>query len=92
MVVVPEETHVELTYGRTGVEYLSYALTLLGIVGLVLLWRRPPFRFAPEPERRRVPSPGPSVPPGPFTPDGPDRADAAGPPPSPGDAEREAPG
>ena len=55
MVVVPEDTHVELTYGRTGVEYVSYFLTLLGIVGVVLLWRRPPFRFTPEPERRRVP-------------------------------------
>jgi 6-pyruvoyl-tetrahydropterin synthase related domain len=45
MVVVPTDTHVELTYGRTSVEYLSYGLTLLGIVGLILLIRRPPFRF-----------------------------------------------
>jgi hypothetical protein len=46
MVVVPHDTHVELTYGRTPVEYVSYALTLLGIVGLVLLIRRPVMRFA----------------------------------------------
>jgi hypothetical protein len=46
MVVIPNDTHVELTYGRTGVEWLSYALTLLGIVGLVLLVRRPLARFA----------------------------------------------
>jgi hypothetical protein len=104
MVVVPEDTHVELTYGRTGVEYVSYFLTLLGIAGLVLLWRRPPYRFAPQSERRRVPARRPDVPPGPFSPDGPDLppgpfspggpdlADAAGPPPIPGDDEREAPG
>jgi hypothetical protein len=46
MVVVPTDTHVELTYGRTWVEYVSYGLTLLGVVGLVLLWRRPRMRFA----------------------------------------------
>jgi hypothetical protein len=45
MVVVPTERHVELTYGRTGVEWLSYALTLAGLVGLVLLARRPLARF-----------------------------------------------
>ena len=46
MVVVPTDTHVELTYDRTWVEYVSYGLTLLGVVGLVLLWRRPRMRFA----------------------------------------------
>ena len=50
MVVIPQDTHVELTYGRTGVEYLSYGMTLLGFVGLVLLWRRPRFVFANERE------------------------------------------
>jgi hypothetical protein len=93
MVVVPEDTHVELTYGRTGVEYVSYFLTLLGVVGLVLLWRRPPFRFTSEPERRRVPSSRPDLPPGPFSPEGRDLADAPDPSsPFPDDAEREAPG
>jgi hypothetical protein len=72
MVVVPEETHVELTYGRTGVEYVSYLLTLLGVVGLVLLWRRPTFRFSPEPERPRVSPRATDVPPGPFSPPGSD--------------------
>jgi hypothetical protein len=67
MVVVPEETHVELTYGRSGVEYVSYVLTLLGVVGLVLLWRRPTFRFTPEPERPRVSPRATDVPPGPFS-------------------------
>ena len=46
MVVVPTENHVELTYGRTGVEWLSYALTLIGLVGLALLIRRPVARLA----------------------------------------------
>jgi hypothetical protein len=55
MVVIPTDTHVELTYGRTSVEWLSYALTLLGVVGLVLLVRAGVYRFHsptrdPEPE------------------------------------------
>jgi hypothetical protein len=48
MVVVPNDTHVELSYGRTGVEWLAYGLTLLGVVGLVLLVRRPLVRFPDE--------------------------------------------
>ncbi|HET9608808.1 MAG TPA: hypothetical protein VFP06_04320 [Acidimicrobiales bacterium] len=51
MVVVPHDTEVELTYGRTWVEYLAYALTLAGVVGLVLLARRPPYVFTRD-ERR----------------------------------------
>jgi hypothetical protein len=51
MVVVPTDTHVSLTYGRTGVEYLSYTLTLLGLVGLVLLIRRPVMRFSGDDAR-----------------------------------------
>jgi hypothetical protein len=46
MVVVPTDTHVELTYGRTGVEWLSYALTALGLAGLVLLVRAGVYRFS----------------------------------------------
>ena len=45
MVVVPTADHVELTYGRTWVEYLSYTLTALGLVGLVLLAGMAPVRF-----------------------------------------------
>lgn len=40
MVVVPTETTVELTYGQTPVEYGSYALTALGLAGVVVLARR----------------------------------------------------
>ena len=40
MVVVPTATHVELTYGWTGLDVAAYLLTLLGIVGAVILARR----------------------------------------------------
>ena len=41
MVVVPTETHVELRYGWTGLDLGSYALSGAGIVGAVVLARRP---------------------------------------------------
>ncbi len=94
MVVVPNDTHVELTYGRTGVEYVSYFLTLLGLVGLVLLWRRPRFRFTPEARfaPRAAPTPDPAPAPAPWDGDGdgPDDPDPTSP--SESDTEREAPG
>ena len=57
MVVVPTDTHVEMRWGRTWVEYLSYTLTLLGLVGLVLLARRGAYRWRP-PRPRARPAPG----------------------------------
>ncbi|MFP3900275.1 MAG: hypothetical protein ACLFXM_05430 [Acidimicrobiia bacterium] len=48
MVVVPTDTQVELRYGRTPVEWVSYALTGLGVAGLLLLARRGRFRFRPR--------------------------------------------
>jgi hypothetical protein len=51
MVVIPTDTHVELAYGRTGVEWLSYGLTALGLVGLVLLVRAGTYAFSRR-ERR----------------------------------------
>jgi hypothetical protein len=39
MVVVPTADHVELSYGRSGVDYFTVLLTLAGI-GLCFLWRR----------------------------------------------------
>ena len=39
MVVVPTSNHVELNYGRTGVDYLTMLLSLLGVV-LCFVWRR----------------------------------------------------
>ncbi|HEX5366754.1 MAG TPA: hypothetical protein VFW63_08860, partial [Acidimicrobiales bacterium] len=47
MVVVPSGRHVELSYGRTWVEHLAAGLSAVGLVGLVLLRRRPPPRLAP---------------------------------------------
>jgi hypothetical protein len=41
MVVIPTDTHVELHYGWTPVDLLAWALTVLGIVGVVFLARRP---------------------------------------------------
>lgn len=58
MVVVPQDTHVELHYGRSGVDYLTVLLTLIG-VGLCFAWRRAgdvrhvgtvPAGFGPAPE------------------------------------------
>jgi hypothetical protein len=91
MVVVPTDTHVELTYGRTWVEYVSYGATLVGIAGLVLLARRGPFRFRPP--RRPVPAPAPVTasvtgPPLPFTPQGPAAPDEPFGPPPPDPATR----
>jgi hypothetical protein len=47
MVVVPTDTRVELTYGRTPIDWLSYALSLAGLVALVALVRRPDLTPAP---------------------------------------------
>lgn len=41
MVVVPTETDVELVFSRTGADWLSIALSIAGIAGLIMLARRP---------------------------------------------------
>ena len=60
MVVVPTSNHVELKYGRTGVDWLGIFGTLLGLVGVVWLYRRDKAmgRF-PEPVEE-VPPEGPT--------------------------------
>ncbi len=40
MVVVPTQTEVSLTYGRSGIEVFSMLLSLMGLVGLVFVARR----------------------------------------------------
>ncbi len=49
MVVVPTSNHVELHYGYTKVEFLGYGVSLLGVVGLVWLWRAGAVTMPPEP-------------------------------------------
>jgi hypothetical protein len=49
MVVVPTETHVELSYGTAPVEVAGWGLTVLGLVGLVLLVRAGPLRMDSDP-------------------------------------------
>jgi hypothetical protein len=53
MVVVPTGTHVELHYGRTGVDWAGILLTVFGLVGLAGLasWKLTP--LPPRPPRRR---------------------------------------
>jgi phosphomannomutase len=45
MVVVPTANHVTLTYGYTSVDWLAFLLSLVGLLGLVVLWRRPPVSY-----------------------------------------------
>lgn len=40
MVVLPTSRHVTLRYGATPVDVAGWVLTLLGVIGLVVLWRR----------------------------------------------------
>ena len=47
MVVVPTSNHVELHYGYTGLDLFAILLTLIGIAGLVYLFRAKPVRIKP---------------------------------------------
>jgi len=60
MVVVPTDDEVTLQYGRTPVDLVAYSMTGLGLVGLVLLWRRGPMTMPPlrEPAPRDDRGPG----------------------------------
>lgn len=46
MVVVPNDTHVELRYRRTPVDIAAYSLTLLGLVALWFLARQEPIEVS----------------------------------------------
>ena len=64
MVVVPTSNEVKLTYGYTGIEMGSYALSAVGLAGLVYLWRSGPVDMLKRPGRRRrrgAPLDGPDV-------------------------------
>src|SRR5262249_6628976 len=69
MGVVPTSKHVHLHYGRTSVEYSAYLVTLMGLGGLVILFRWGAYRFR-RPDSEPVPVAAPaSAPPPPRRPD-----------------------
>ncbi len=45
MVVVPTADHVVLNYGYTTVDWTGFLLSLLGLAGVLLLWRLPPVKY-----------------------------------------------
>jgi hypothetical protein len=63
MIVVPTTKHVVLHYGHTAVDYLGWVLTLLGVAGIVYLWRAGPLK---APTAKAVTSRQPSRPPRPV--------------------------
>jgi phosphomannomutase len=53
MVVIPTSNHVSLTYGYTAIDWLGFIISLLGLAGLVLLWRAGPVAYRAARDRRR---------------------------------------
>src|SRR5262249_26217709 len=53
MVVIPTKKHVSLHYGNTPVDMLGWFVTLLGVGGLIVLWRAQPVVYPPKPPLRR---------------------------------------
>jgi hypothetical protein len=47
MVVVPTSTHVRLVYEASRIDLGAYVLSLIGLLGLGLLWWRGPLDFGP---------------------------------------------
>jgi hypothetical protein len=47
MVVIPTSNHVELHYGLSAMELFAYLLSLLGVAGLVLIFRLQPLDRRP---------------------------------------------
>jgi phosphomannomutase len=61
MVVVPTKNHVTLDYGYTPIDWTGFLLSLLGLVGVVLLWRLRPVVYPSArhfPGRPRFSGPG----------------------------------
>ena len=52
MVVIPTAAHVTLTYGKTPVDWIGEIATLIGLVGLIAMWRLGPVRYRAR--RRRT--------------------------------------
>jgi hypothetical protein len=57
MVVVPTSNHVLMHFGMTTVDWSGWLITILGLVGLVLLWRAGPIAM-PDAMPWRRPRPG----------------------------------
>jgi hypothetical protein len=55
MVVVPTDTEVSLTYGRTGVDLLAILLSLAGVAAAIGLARSPAVRVPPLRDRDEAP-------------------------------------
>jgi hypothetical protein len=58
MVVVPTSNEVTLHYGYTTIELGSYALTAVGLAGVIYLWRSGQVDMLKRPGRRRRGAPG----------------------------------
>ncbi|MBO0730244.1 MAG: hypothetical protein J2P57_13370, partial [Acidimicrobiaceae bacterium] len=52
MVVVPTANHVTLSYGYTTLDWVGFVLTLLGLAGVVVLWRLGPVVYSMGATRR----------------------------------------
>jgi hypothetical protein len=71
MVVVPTSHHVTLSYGYTTLDWFGFVLTLLGIGGVIALWRLGPVVYPAAISRRRgLHSAGPALSEEPDRPDG----------------------
>ena len=45
MVVVPTANHVTLTYGYTSLDWFGFVISLLGLAGVIVLWRLRPVEY-----------------------------------------------
>jgi hypothetical protein len=61
MVVVPTKNDVSLHYGYTTTDYLAYFLTFLGLVGVVVLWRKGKVDYTTEPADHALPPSPPGL-------------------------------
>jgi hypothetical protein len=58
MVVVPTSDHVSMHFGMTTIDWSGWLITILGLAGIVLLWRAGPIAM-PDAKPWRRPRPDP---------------------------------